>query len=161
MVISEPDSLIAVGDSTSFQIAFAPSEIGLLTATVSISNDDWDNNPFTFSIQGTGVTLTNLEGISSIPVNFELSQNYPNPFNSFTIISYQIPVAAKIILKIYNLLGVEITTMVNEYKSPGRYEMNLDANQLLNGKAGLPSGIYLYRLQAGEYVQTKKMILLK
>lgn len=161
IVISEPDSLIAVGDSTSFQIAFAPSEIGLLTATVSISHDDWDNNPFTFNIQGTGVTLTNLEEISSIPVNFGLSQNYPNPFNPYTIISYQIPITAKVILKVYNLLGVEVATLVNEYKSAGRYEINLNANQLSNGKAGLTSGTYLYRLQAGKFVEAKKMILLK
>ena len=160
-VITEPDSLIPIGDSTAFQIAFAPSEIGLLTATVSISHDDWDNNPFTFNIKGIGGTTTNLEGISSVPTNFELSQNYPNPFNPFTIISYQIPVTAKVILKVYNLLGVEIATLVNEYKSPGKYKMNLGANQLSKGKAGLPSGIYLYRLQAGKYVETRKMILLK
>jgi photosystem II stability/assembly factor-like uncharacterized protein len=85
---------------------------------------------------------------------FELEQNYPNPFNPLTIIKYQIPKLDFVTLKVYDVLGNEILTLVNEKIPAGSYEFDFDA-------AGLPSGIYLYRLQAGEFMETKKMILIK
>ena len=86
--------------------------------------------------------------------SFELSQNYPNPFNPVTIIKYQIPELNFVTLKIYNVLGSEITTLVNEEKPVGNYELEFNATDL-------PSGVYLYKLQVGSFVETKKMILLK
>ena len=86
--------------------------------------------------------------------NFELHQNYPNPFNPSTIISFQIPARIYVSLKVYDLLGSEITTLVNEIKEAGSYKKEFDA-------ADLPSGVYFYRIQAGNYAETKKMILLK
>ena len=88
------------------------------------------------------------------PTEFSLAQNYPNPFNPKTIISYQIPELSFITLKIYDVLGNEIETLVNEEKPAGEYEVKF------NG-ANLPSGIYFYRIIAGSYVETKKMVLLK
>jgi hypothetical protein len=85
---------------------------------------------------------------------YYLDQNYPNPFNSSTIISYHLPVSGVITLKIFDVLGKEIATLVNEEKSVGTYEVNWNA-------VNLPSGIYFYRLQAGSFVQTRKMILMK
>ncbi len=93
---------------------------------------------------------------------FELNQNYPNPFNPVTAINYSIKEGGLVSLKIYNVLGKEIKTLVNEEKPAGTYEINFDASQL-------PSGIYFYKLQAGipsagsgqGFVETKKMILLK
>jgi hypothetical protein len=84
---------------------------------------------------------------------FSLGQNYPNPFNPTTTIRYDLPKSANINLKIFNTLGQEITSLVNEHKEAGYYQATWNAN--------VPSGIYFYRLQAGEYVETKKMILLK
>jgi hypothetical protein len=88
------------------------------------------------------------------PNLFTLEQNYPNPFNPSTVISYQLPVNSMVSLKIYDILGNEIATLVNEEKPAGSYEVEFKA-------ATLPSGIYFYQLKAGAYSETKKMILLK
>jgi len=92
--------------------------------------------------------------INKVPAEFLLSQNYPNPFNPNTQIEYSIPKSSQVIVKIFNTLGEEIETLVNEEKPVGTYEVNWNA-------ANLPSGVYFYRLQAGDFVQTRKMILLK
>jgi hypothetical protein len=92
--------------------------------------------------------------LSLIPEDFLLNQNYPNPFNSITSIQYAIASRQFVTLKIYDVLGTEILTLVNEKKTAGTYELKWNA-------AKLPSGVYFYRLQAGEFVKTKKMILLK
>jgi hypothetical protein len=86
--------------------------------------------------------------------SFALYQNYPNPFNPNTTISFSIPNSAKVELKVFNLLGQDIVTLVNQEKPAGTYEITWNA-------ANLPSGVYFYRLQAGSFVQTRKMILLK
>ncbi len=88
------------------------------------------------------------------PSEFSLSQNYPNPFNPATTISYIIPVRSFVTLKVYDVLGNEVSAIVNEQKSAGKYEINFDASNL-------QSGVYLYQLRASEYVQTRKMVLLK
>jgi len=90
----------------------------------------------------------------SAPVEFSLEQNFPNPFNPSTSIQYAISSKQFVSLKIYDLLGNEITTLVNEEKPIGNYEVEFNAT-------GLPSGIYFYKLQAGDFIQTKKMILMK
>jgi len=89
-----------------------------------------------------------------IPAEFILLQNYPNPFNPTTKINYQIPELNFVNLKIYDILGSEIATLVNEEKPIGSYEFEFDAT-------ALPSGIYFYRLQAGSFIETKKMVLMK
>ena len=91
---------------------------------------------------------------SQIPTKFEISQNYPNPFNPTTTIQFGIPENSFVSLKIYNVLGKEIATVLNEDKSIGSYEVDFNA-------INLPSGIYFYRIEAGNFVETKKMILLK
>lgn len=88
------------------------------------------------------------------PDKFELAQNFPNPFNPSTIISYQLPTNGYVTLKIYDLLGQEIATLVNEQKSAGKYEVKFDAGNLA-------SGVYIYRIQAGEFNASKKLMLLK
>ena len=91
--------------------------------------------------------------------NFELVQNYPNPFNPSTVIKYSIPKESFVTLKIYNLLGQEIAALVNEDKPAGTYNVKFSTSDINAGK--LTSGIYLYRITAGNFVQTKKMMLLK
>ncbi len=88
------------------------------------------------------------------PKKFELSQNYPNPFNPTTIISYNIPEATNVKLTIFNLLGQEIKTLVNEFKEAGVHTVNFNASEL-------NSGLYIYKLQAGTFTQTRKMTLVK
>ena len=91
---------------------------------------------------------------SFYPEKFELYQNYPNPFNPSTKISFVIPNSSFVIIKVYNILGKEVTTLVNEKKSAGTYEVTWDAKNLA-------SGIYFYKIQSGDFVQVKKMVLLK
>jgi len=95
-----------------------------------------------------------VEITNELPKEFLLSQNYPNPFNPTTKISWQSPVGSWQTLKIFDLLGNEVTTLVNEYSPAGEYEVEFDGT-------GLPSGVYFYQLKAGSFLQTKKMVLLK
>ncbi len=108
--------------------------------------------------------ITDVNELSSTqtPLSFQLYQNYPNPFNPTTKISYSIPSAEthrhaspqNVLLKVYDVLGKEIATLVNEQKAPGNYEVKFDASML-------SSGVYFYRIQAGSFYQVKKMILTK
>uniref|UniRef100_A0A832DFK0 T9SS type A sorting domain-containing protein n=1 Tax=Ignavibacterium album TaxID=591197 RepID=A0A832DFK0_9BACT len=101
-------------------------------------------------------------GQNKIPTTYELSQNYPNPFNPSTKISWQSPVGSWQTLKIYDVLGNEVATLVDEYKEAGRYEVEFSVAQSASAdRPELASGIYLYRIQVGSFVETKKMILIK
>jgi len=102
--------------------------------------------------QTTAVNVKSEELV--IPNEFVMNQNYPNPFNPNTTIDYQIPELSFVTLKVYDVLGNEVATLVNGEKPIGNYEVNFNA-------IGLPSGIYFYKLNAGDFVETKKMILLK
>ena len=100
--------------------------------------------------------VTGIEGDQTInsELKFKLEQNYPNPFNPATAIRYSVPQNSHVTLRVYDLLGKEITTLVNEEKPAGNYKVKFDA-------AGLVSGIYFYRLSVGNYSNTKKLILMK
>lgn len=101
---------------------------------------------------GTGIDAVSKHG--GIPKEFTLYQNYPNPFNPTTVINYQLPVNSLVTLKVYDVLGRDVATLVNEQKSAGSYHVTFDAHSL-------PSGVYFYRLKAGSYSQTRKLLLLK
>jgi len=105
--------------------------------------------------------ITGVHGENSLPVVFRLEQNYPNPFNPSTKIKFSVPVETlhatslqHVTLKVYDVLGREIATLVNEDKSPGNYEVIFNAG-------GLASGMYIYRIQSGNFIESKKLILLK
>jgi hypothetical protein len=104
------------------------------------------------------VTYNNVVSVEvnnpKIPAEFNLEQNYPNPFNPKTVIGYRLPVTGNVTLKVYDVLGSEVATLVNEYKPAGRYEVNFNAESL-------SSGIYFYKLRAGSYNETKKMVLIR
>jgi hypothetical protein len=90
----------------------------------------------------------------NVPDNFELSQNYPNPFNPSTTISFKLPEPGKVTLRIYNLMGEEIITLVEGYKEAGIYTVNFNAEELA-------SGMYLYRLSTNGFTETKKLLFMK
>jgi alpha-amylase len=96
--------------------------------------------------------------ITNYPADFVLSQNYPNPFNPSTKISWQSPVSGKQVLKIFDVLGNEVVTLVNEYKPAGSYEIEFQSSV---SSRQLASGIYYYQLKVGEFIQTRKMILIR
>lgn len=134
------------------------------------------NNPFTLTAPSAGTYIVNAgfknpsrdwgtttidvgltdvgDGVSEVISTYKLNNNFPNPFNPSTQISYQIPSVSFVTLKIYGLAGNEVATLVNEEKSSGRYSVDFNAT-------GLSSGIYFYKLTAGNFVETKKMILMK
>lgn len=98
--------------------------------------------------------LISLTGKPDIPYSYNLYQNYPNRFNPVTKIKYSIKKEAATTLRVYNALGQLVTTLVNSYLKAGEYEVNF------NGE-NYPSGLYFYVLESGEYVSTKKMVLVK
>jgi hypothetical protein len=101
------------------------------------------------------VTASDIEeNLISIPKEYALAQNYPNPFNPSTKINYQIPELSFVTIKVYDVLGGEVATLVNEEKPADTYELTWYAEQL-------PSGIYFYQLKGGEFIETKKMVLIK
>ncbi len=104
---------------------------------------------------------TNVNAVTILPIKFELYQNYPNPFNPSTTIKYSIPVvetghAPSLLtsLKVYDILGREVTALVNEEKSAGNYQVTFDGSKL-------SSGVYFYQLKAGNYIETRKLIMMK
>jgi photosystem II stability/assembly factor-like uncharacterized protein len=128
------------GGNAIFSICFVDAQTGWLTA------DYGRIARFTGS--------TDIDGDINSVNEFKLEQNYPNPFNPNTVISYQLPVNSNVTLKVYDVLGNEVATLVNEEKPAGRYEVDFTASSLT-------SGVYFYKLAAGNYLVTKKMILMK
>ncbi len=102
------------------------------------------------------ITAVHENGEQAIeqPKDFMILQNFPNPFNPTTTINYALPQAGNVTLKVYDMLGREVATLVNEYKNAGYYQANFDAGKL-------SSGVYFYTLQAGKFVETKKLVLMK
>jgi hypothetical protein len=100
----------------------------------------------------TGVTA--VDNTQELPQNFQLQQNYPNPFNPSTVISYTIAKAGNVSLRVYNLLGQEVVTLVNGYQAANSYDVNFNASNLA-------SGVYIYELRSGSNVMSKKMVLMK
>ncbi len=129
-----PDSLIIIVSSGFVNVQVGTEltidEIGFINGSSDISSDE---------------NLLN---------EFELFQNFPNPFNPITSIRYQIPVSADVEIKVFDLLGKDVGTLVNEFKNAGKYEINFNANQF-------SSGVYFYKITAGNFSDTKKMIILK
>lgn len=163
------ESLIKIWNTTNGNLIWT-SPAGQAGQTVSkiifspdgnkIFNANYQNN----SIKCWTKVPTSIDDKQNMPTEFSLSQNYPNPFNPTTVISYQLPVNSWVTLKVYDLLGKEVKTLVNEYEQAGKYSVEFRVQN-----SELPSGIYFYRLTAsnpsvglGEvYSQTRKMMLLK
>ena len=103
---------------------------------------------------GTHRVVGELSVYLTLPEQFSLEQNYPNPFNPSTTINFSIPASGFVTLKVFNVLGSEVATLVNEQKEPGSYQVEFDSNNY-------SAGIYFYNLQAGNFIETRKMILLK
>jgi hypothetical protein len=107
------------------------------------------------------VTSLHLKAGSSntVPDRYSLSQNYPNPFNPETVIAFELPADSKVELTIYNILGEKVATLVNEFKAAGAYEVTWNGTR--DDGSTVSSGIYFYRLRAGDYAKSMKMTLMK
>lgn len=124
----------------------APDSSGQITA--HFNNEIWKK------LNQIICNQTKVEDENISLTNFYLHQNHPNPFNSSTVISWQSPVNGHQTLKVYDVLGREVATLVDEYKSAGRYEVNFDG-------MNLSSGVYYYQIRAGDFISTKKMVLIR
>ena len=137
------------------QIQFSPDSIGIFSDDIHLRMQK-ENEMIAqvINVLGYSVTPDSVELNNNNPNKFSLSQNYPNPFNPTTSIQYTISSPQFVTIKVYDVLGREIATLINEEKPAGNYEVEFNA-------VNLPSGICFYRIQAGSYINTKKMVLLR
>ena len=145
-LLLEPD------DSTTIIVKFAPPSIGLFSDTLKLFSNDIDEKNSYVYLSGVGINVTGVK--ENYPLQFMLYQNYPNPFNPTTSIKYSLPRVAFVKLQLFNIYGQLVQTLVNEQKMPGTHEIKFNASQY-------SSGVYFYRLQAENFVTTKKLLLIK
>lgn len=148
--------------STNFGISWVPINDGLGSGAYNVMSLGADDQYLFAGTNGSNIwrrplsqVVTDVnEELNIQPEQYSLEQNYPNPFNPTTSIRYQVSSIAQVTLKVYDILGNEVARLVNEDKPVGSYEVDFDASQL-------SSGIYLYKLTAGNFIETRKMILIK
>jgi len=135
------DDALSIAVNSSGDVAITGSSPGATSAT--------DYATVKYSQTTTGINYSN-----EIPVGFSLNQNYPNPFNPSTKISFTLPSSSNVSLKVFNMLGQEVSELVNKNLEPGKYSVDFNAEKL-------SSGIYFYKISSGDFIQTKKMIIIK
>lgn len=135
-----------------------PNEITIYFVDGERGDDDITANSYIFEPGGPVGYVSDVEDEGTIPLEFKLEQNYPNPFNPTTVISYQLPVISNVKLKVYDILGKEIATLVNEEKPAGKYEVEFSP---VSGNRYPASGIYFCHLQTENYSKTIKMLYIK
>jgi hypothetical protein len=144
--------LIGSVDAGSYTMVSTLASFQSVQKTLSV--DYSTNSTLNVDISLTPNSTTGVNDKGTVVKGYELKQNYPNPFNPSTIISYQLPQNSFVTLKIYNVLGNEVATLVNEQQTAGNYNFNFKANNLA-------SGIYIYKLTAGNFTSVRKLTLLK
>ncbi len=158
------DTVVFVGASASAWYE-APATVHLRQGSDTIQVELWwGYMSFDYLAVPTALVTTSVKVSPAVPASFVLSQNYPNPFNPTTTISYQVPVASLVRLSVYDLLGREVAVLVNEQRTPGTYTVRFSGiGGSVSGGDGrnLASGAYFYRMSAGSFVQTKRMMLVR
>jgi len=128
-------------------------------ADIEITSNDPANPVMTIPVQIKAVQSTGISGSDPLPTTYAISQNYPNPFNPSTTIKYQLPQSNQVTINIYNLVGQKVRTLVYDNVEPGYHEVTW--NGLNDTGVQVGSGVYFYRFQAGDFVRTMKMLMLK
>jgi hypothetical protein len=151
-VTSLPQSWKSIGFVPGFGTTTEPH-------TYSFTDSELESGKYLYRLKqidfdGSSEYSDEVEVEISLPLEYQLAQNYPNPFNPSTTIKYSVPSAGTVQLKVYDVLGNEVTNLLNEYKQAGSYNIEWDASSL-------QSGVYFYQLRTNEFVETKKMILMK
>jgi hypothetical protein len=144
-------AIVPPDSSQDVEVTFTPTVVKSYNGKIEVTHNA-AGSPDSVIVTGDGIVTGVEEELQ--PLIFSLEQNYPNPFNPNTVIKYSIPEVSKVMLKLFNLLGEEVITLVNEEKVAGSYEVEFNASSL-------PSGVYFYQLKAGDFVDTRKMILIK
>ncbi len=159
---------ILIGGNTNNYITIEPSNGtvqpgGSTTIRVTLNAESIPEGTYTgqlnISTNGGNITipidfLVDVEKLSDLPAEYFLNQNYPNPFNPTTTIEFSIGRTSMVKLKVYDIIGKEVLTLINENKRPGSYKFDFNAD-------GLSSGVYIYRLETNEFIDSKKLIILK
>ena len=156
--VSRSSFTIPAGSSDTIKVSFRPTQARAYSGTLTLANNS-PSSPVTVYLSGTGDFPNSVAGNEGFPTTYALDQNFPNPFNPTTVVSYAVPAASFVTLKVYNALGQEVATLVNELKNAGRHSVTFNAVD--DRGATLPTGLYFYRMKAGNFVSTQKMILLK
>jgi len=152
--ISDLDGSFVLDGLSSGSYQLVSSVVDYSTTEVNNVTLESANNYLNIDLVLAADGLTSIASDSKIVMDFALSQNYPNPFNPSTVINYQLPSNSFVTIKVYNVIGKEIATLVNEYQQSGTYAKVFSAS-------GLTSGVYFYMIKAGTFSATKKMILIK
>lgn len=152
-VPSRGSMVLSPGTSDTLTVLFAPMEVRSYTAHLRLTNNS-AASPVVVSLTGVGTNPVGVRREDQLPATYYLTQNYPNPFNPSTVIAFGLPKDSYLTLKVYNALGQEVAVLVNSYVPAGRHQVQFDAS-------GLPSGLYFYRVNAGEFVETRRMMLVK
>jgi hypothetical protein len=149
--VNEGGGFVQKPNRARFIQATAPN---VFPATYTTPTDSWQKDaPLFCETPQFGITDVAMQDMG-VPDEYKLNQNYPNPFNPATRITYSVPTYAKVTLKVFNLLGQEVATLVNQEQTRGNYVALFEANKMA-------TGVYFYRLEAGKFTETKKMLLLK
>jgi hypothetical protein len=149
ITVTPESGTIQPGGSQTIQITFDATGLSNNTYTGEVnitSNGGSITIPIDF--------IVGVDDLIEKPVSFELHQNYPNPFNPSTKINYSLPASSKVSLVVYDILGRKIKTLVNEFQNAGKYNVDFNAEHL-------SSGVYFYRLSAGRFSETRKLLLLR
>lgn len=149
--------IIQPGSFVQFDVRYTPTQIGSSTGDLLVNTDDPENSIIILSLSGTAQPVSNDDSV--ITVITELQGNFPNPFNPTTSINYSLKEAGAVKIEIYNLKGQLVKTLVNEIKNAGNHNIIWNG-QDAQGRA-VSSGIYLYRMEAGTYRHSQKMIMMK
>ena len=146
--------LVTTNGGQNWNLTGTPQQSNIYDITFSSNRNGWavGNNGVILKYNSSLVSVNNLNSVN--PESFILQQNYPNPFNPKTVINYELRVTSNAKLRVFDVLGNEVAELVNEKQNAGSYSVEFDGS-------GFASGIYFYKLTAGEFSETKRMILLK
>ncbi|HSQ75024.1 MAG TPA: choice-of-anchor D domain-containing protein, partial [Bacteroidota bacterium] len=152
--VNPSSGIIAPNGSVMISVLFAPSALGVTRDTIQVISNATVPQ-LRIPISGKGVSSVDVEtpGVN-VPLVFALDQNYPNPFNPATEISFAVPHQERVVVQVFDVLGQEVAKVVDDVREAGTYRERFDAS-------GLPSGIYIYRMCAGEFTAARRMMILK
>lgn len=155
IVQGEGDFTLEPGSSRIIEVVFRPAEQVSYQAVLEFHHDaPNEEDPVEVMLNGTGKISSSSIPEKELPDQHALHQNHPNPFNPVTVIQYELPVDSEVRLEIYDLLGRRVAVLVNDHKQAGVHQVSWDATNVA-------SGTYIYRLQAGDFVQSRSMMLVK
>lgn len=153
-IVDTTHFILSGGTHQKVNLMFMPQTAGIYQAFIKIVHDIPDSDTLNVCVFASAVPVSKISNQDQIPKVFSLSQNYPNPFNPVTTIEFSIPKVEFVSLKVYDILGKRIATLVDDYMKAGIYQIAWDASDFA-------SGIYYYKIEAGEFTSTRKLILMK